>query len=383
MPGRFNGGVIAGTIAGFAAGWNVTNVGAIASVTAEAYGIALASVGLFTTALFTTHLAMQVPGGRLVDRLGARRMCIVGVATIACGCALSMLAPIAWLAIAARLLTGVGTGLAFIAGTAYVRRSGGSALAQGLYGGIGLAAGGLALAVVPELVGRLSWRAPYASGLVLAGIGLVVLALAPGDRVVQDAGSRARPSAGVLRDRSLYPLALLYSCTFGLALVLSNWVTELLDRHGVGSAGAIGALILTLGIVTRPLGGWIMRSRPELVRVTIGLSLAAGALGSALLAVASSSPVALAACLLLGIGGGISFAPAFTGAATLRPDAPATAVGLVNGTAAATILICTPLVGLAFALPGDGRVGFAAAAVLWLAMLCALPSRGALGVERA
>jgi hypothetical protein len=35
-------------------------------------------------------------------------------------------------------------------------------------------------------------------------------------------------------------------------------------------------------------------------------------------------------------------------------------------------------VGLSFAMPGDGRIGFAAVAVLWLAALAFLPSRAVL-----
>jgi hypothetical protein len=77
--------------------------------------------------------------------------------------------------------------------------------------------------------------------------------------------------------------------------------------------------------------------------------------------------VAVAGAAVIGFAAGIPFAPAFVGAARLRPDAPAAAVGLVNMTAAVTILVGTPLLGLAFSLPGDGRIGFAV-----VAALCAL-----------
>jgi hypothetical protein len=56
-------------------------------------------------------------------------------------------------------------------------------------------------------------------------------------------------------------------------------------------------------------------------------------------------------------------------------------VGLVNGAAAAAILIGTPLLGLAFSLPGDGRAGFAVVAILWLLPLAVLPGARQLGVE--
>jgi MFS transporter, NNP family, nitrate/nitrite transporter len=190
----------------------------------------------------------------------------------------------------------------------------------------------------------------------------------------------------VLRDSRLYRLAALYAASLGLSLVVANWVVELLERTaGVGkhTAGVVGSLALLLGVITRPLGGWILRERPERVRVAVGASLAAGALGTA--ALVAGTPLWLAALggVLLGLAAGIPFAPAFTGAALVRPDAPAAAVGMVNGAASVVALAGTPLVGLTFSLPGDGRVGFAVVASLWLVALALLPSGRALGVRPA
>ena len=41
---------------------------------------------------------------------------------------------------------------------------------------------------------------------------------------------------------------------------------------------------------------------------------------------------------------------------------------------AVTILVATPLVGLTFGLPGDGRIGFLALGALWAAALVWLPT---------
>ena len=48
----------------------------------------------------------------------------------------------------------------------------------------------------------------------------------------------------------------------------------------------------------------------------------------------------------------------------MRPDAPGAAVGFINAMAALVIVAGTPLVGLTFSLPGDGRIGFVAIGVL-------------------
>src|ERR687887_2586028 len=65
--------VAGGLALGFAVGWNVANTGAVAGPLSDAYDVPLAVIGLLTTALFATHFASQIPGGRLVDRIGARR----------------------------------------------------------------------------------------------------------------------------------------------------------------------------------------------------------------------------------------------------------------------------------------------------------------------
>lgn len=103
--------------------------------------------------------------------------------------------------------------------------------------------------------------------------------------------------------------------------------------------------------------------------------MVAGALGTLALLVAEPAWLAVAGGLLVGIGAGISFSPAFTVAARLRPDAPAASVGLVNGVANLVVLVGTPLVGLTFSMAGEGRIGFGVIAALWLAALAALPSR--------
>src|SRR5215831_12144667 len=75
--------VLAGIAMAFTPGFNVSNVGAVADEVSHSYGVGLAVVGLFTTALFVTHAAMQVPAGRLSDRFGPRLVGGAGLAIVA------------------------------------------------------------------------------------------------------------------------------------------------------------------------------------------------------------------------------------------------------------------------------------------------------------
>lgn len=354
--------------------WNVANVGAVADQLGTSYGVSLAAVGLLTTSLFATHLLVQIPGGRLIDAIGARRVGLATLGVVAASNAIALLTPSLGLGLAARALMGLGTGAGFIAGLDLVRTGGGGPLWQGIYGGSANAAPGLALMVVPQLTDSLGWRAPYWSGLALA------LAAVPAVLVARPTASRRRletktaGEGGVLRDRRLWPLGAVQIASFGLSVVVGNWIVTLLEHegHARSVAGVVGGLVLFSGIVTRPAGGLAVRRAPARSWAIVTVGLAAGAAGTLVLATGPPLWLAASAALVVGLAAGVPFAAVFDLTQRLRPDAPAAAVGFVNGCAVLAIVVCTPLVGLTFELPGDGRIGFAAIGLLWAAALVAV-----------
>jgi nitrate/nitrite transporter NarK len=343
-----------------------------------AYGVALTVVGLFTTALFVTHTAVMIPGGQAIDRFGAGPLAISALLVVLVGNGAAMIASEPALVLPMRALIGIGTGVGFIAASDYVRRAGGGAFAQGLFGGLATAGGALSLAAVPQLERWIGWRAPFALMVALALAALIVLVLAPLSAQVRGAATAQRRATALqlLGDRALYRFAVVQAAAFGLSVVVGNWVVTLLEHHGysTGLASALGAVTLGLSVVSRPLGGWIDRNYPARVRASVAVSLVAG--GAACVGLAASGPVPLAvvSVVVLGIAAGIPFASVFACAARTRPDAPGAAIGLVNMAGAVTILVVTPLVGLTFDLPGDGRIGFLAVGALWAAAVIWLPS---------
>jgi MFS family permease len=370
----------AGLALGTAVGFNIANVGPAAEVVSRAYGVRLGTVGFLTTALFVTHLAMQIPGGKLVDRRGARNLGMAALAVILLGNIFAVLIDSFTLGLVGRLIAGIGTGVGFIAGSDYIRATVGSASAQGLYGAAGVGGGGLAIAVVPLTTSLLDWRAPYVTALICASAVLVCLPFAPRDRARGEPlrRSASATTADLVTDRRLYPLAVAHTASFGLSVIVGNWAVSLLQHDGYGRrlAGAVAALTLLGGLVTRPLGGRALQRWHEGAAWLLGASMVGGAAGTVLLLLDIPLSARIVGASLLGLAAGIPFAAAFTGAQVIRRDSPGAAIGFINSCATLLIALGTPLVGATFSMPGHGRAGFAAIAGLWaLSALAVRPSK--------
>jgi MFS family permease len=368
-----------GLAIGLAVGYNIANVGPAAHLEAQAYGVRLGLIGLLTTALFVTHLVMQIPGGTLVDRHGARALAAVALAIIAAGNVVALIAPSFPLGVFARLIAGVGTGIGFIAGSDYVRATVGTPTAQGLYGAAAVGGGGTALFVVPLTTSIFDWRAPYATALILACIVLAFLPFAPRDRRKGwTRRSEPAPVADIVRDRRLYRLAVAHTSSFAFSVIIGNWTVSLLQNDGYGRrlGGAVAALTLLGGFVTRPLGGRAFQRDRHRAAPLLAASMLVGSAGTVLLLLDIPLALRVVGAAGLGLAAGIPFAAAFSGAQAIRGDHPAAASGFLNTCATLVIAVGTPLVGITFSLPSDGRVGFAAVAFLWaLSAVAVRPSR--------
>jgi predicted MFS family arabinose efflux permease len=344
--------------------WNVANVGAVAGRLGDVYGVSLGAIGLLTTAMFLTHLVVQLPAGLVADRIGSRTVALFATAVILAGNTLLLLDDAFWLALVARAVVGVGTGAAFVSGLDLVRAGGGGPLAQGLFGGITTAAGGVTLMTLPALETVAGWRAAYWTAAALIAVAAIPI-LVSGVR-----GGTGKAHGGLLADTRLVPLAVVHAATFGLNVIAAAWVVTLLEHQGAGAslAGVAGGTILLLGVVSRPLGGPIV-ARGMHGRVTVG-SLVALAFAGAIMAAGISPWLSTAGAVLIGVAAGLPWVGLYHTAQRLRPDGPAAAIAFVNVTASLVIVVGTPLVGVTFDdLPGDGAIGFGALGGLALAAL--------------
>ena len=302
--------ILCGCIVAFAYSANYTNHAPLALALMREFSFNQALAGFLTTGIFATHAAMQIPGGHLVDRLGAKRVLFCALAWVMLGNLAIAFAGAYWQLLACKIFTGIGTGVCFVGGARYVHAAAkGPRLnfAQGLFGGSVQLGAGFVILAVPRLNLLAGWRVTF---LVSAGMALTaaVIWLAAAPNISSGAAPPGRLGEMLLAPQ-LWLLGLVQMATFGLSLVVGSWVVVILTRVlkvPATQAGLIGSLVLLLGIVSRPLGG-ILRRHMGIRSLFIG-SLLMIALGWAdvrswALPVAGIAMAFLSVFVLLGIAG--------------------------------------------------------------------------------
>jgi predicted MFS family arabinose efflux permease len=356
-----------------AAGAGVTSLG-------PAYGAGLVTTGLMTTALAAAYAGLQLPSGLLVDRIGVRTATLLGLGVVVVAYLVASTTPTTWLALLCRTVAGAGCAVCFVSGAELARRSGTGPSGIGVFGGFALGASGAAVVGVPLAEPFLGWRAAWVTSGAFALLALLCVLRLPALRAsasATPAGRQVRPPGpSLVRDGELHRLAGVHAATLGLGIVLSNWAAVVLEQtwgFSRGAAAATGSVILGTAVVSRPLGGYLARRRPDRIGVVSAVSLVACSVATAALAVPTAAAVAVLAVVVLGVLGGLPFAAVIAAGQARRPDRPAAAIGLMNGQANSVILVATPLLGAAIDRTAT-TAGLLVVAALWLLPLLAPPA---------
>ena len=310
----------------------------------------------------------------LADRIGAKRMNVLGVAFALASNLLFAVGPTFESLLVAKAVGGIGSGMAFVGGVRYIAAlypGARSHFGQGMYGAGYPLGSALGLQLMPPLALAFGgWRGAFVSSSALLAVVLVVYAwrappvpraTLPGD--IRDA----------LRDGNAWWCFVEHSAGFGLSLATGSWISVYILREFATSlvlAGALGAFVLIAGLVMRPLGGWLIARERATTIALMRLSQVLNLAGLALLAVPGRPlPVALAGGIALGVGVALPYAAVFNTAAASLPRAPGAAQSLTATGGTLGAVIGAPLMGAAIE-----RFGFTGAwiaiAILPLAALC-------------
>lgn len=356
---------------------NYTIQGPVLGLIRSEFGLSSADAGAIATAFFAGAATTMLAGGAIADRIGTRPAVTLGFLLVAIGnLGTGLLAPSFPALLGWRVLGGLGSGFGFAAGAAYTRSifdDRGRHLAQGLYGAAFLLGSGITLAYVPVLAGPSGdWRLAFTlSAVGVTAVWVAWTFLAPGGPRIPAGGGALDALVVALRERNTWLLSLCHMCGFGMAIVVSTWVTLYLeDAFGLSlaAAGLLGSLTLVTGIAARASGGAILEAGLRPVRlVRAGLALAAG--GLAMIALAPTLPIAIAGLVITGLGVGFPYAAVFNGAAASVPTSPASAQAMVGWGGLLTAIFGPPMVGTLLDATGSFTAGFLALAAIVVAVL--------------
>ena len=348
-------------LVGFAFSVNYTNHAPLATALMHEFGFNKTRAGFLTSAIFLTHALMQIPGGHLADRYGGKRIILSGLLIIVIGNTLIAFAENFGQLLFWKSFIGIGTGLSFIAGARFIAQSIPPAMlakAQGFYGASILLGSGFVIFAVPQLASVFNWPGAFISTAAIAFIVFLVfllLAISP--------EKKQHPHVNLielLSHKELWTLGYLQMASFGLVIVIGSWINELLKLN-IGltpkTAGAVGSVVLLLGIFTRTYGGSIVHRVGY--RKLIIWSMLLNILGCSILSLMASSMAAvMLAILLLGIGCGLPYAALFNKATLLFPGRAGAAMGLVNMLGIMMILLGSPLLGKLADITGNFKLSF-------------------------
>ena len=264
------------------------------------------------TAYFAAYAVALFPGGRLVDRLGSRRLALVGLGVFGAGAALGALAPSFEVLLASRVVQGAGAGLvspAALAGavSAFPPERRGAAL--GIWGagsGVANLLGPLLGGLLTELIG---WRADWWVLVPLSiAAGIAIWLVVPKSVRVDET-----PELGNLRRRPVAAAVLVATLTFAVLIGTFYLAQQYLQEAGGLSALGAGATLIFVAVLVAlaaPLSGRLADARGERLPALTGFAAAGLALAVlGLGAVPLTGAAALPLLGLVGLGLGLLFAP--------------------------------------------------------------------------
>jgi nitrate/nitrite transporter NarK len=324
-----------------------------------------AQVGLLSTLLFLGLAIAYIPAGMLADRFGGRPVLIGSCILFTVGGVLLPLFPNLLWVLACRLLVGIGSGGAFIAGAGVAAGLGKhSSLGQGMFGGATQVGSGLGLLITPYLFHLFGWNGSFLLWGLLGALAVLVWLFVNDGQTVHTPTSINLKAA--LRSPAVWTLGLSHLGTFGLGNAIAAWLTiYLVVQYNLPLtlAATLGSVALLTGMFFRPIGGILLARRIIGAIPLLRIGTIMGSVGVALLAIPLRyPPLAFLGISLIAIGATTPYTSVFNSAANLKTVGKGVAQGLVSVLSSPTVIIGPPLIGLL--LDHTGSFTFAFGSIL-------------------
>jgi MFS family permease len=282
--------------------------------------ISTSSTSVVLSAYFVAYALLLIPGGELVDRFGARRLALVGLALFAVGAAAGALVDNLVGLLVARVVQGAGAGLvspAALAGAVSGFPPGRRGRALGIWG----ASAGVSNLLGPLLGGvltvALGWRADWWALVPLTiAAGVAISRLVP---AIAHADDRESPAL----NRIVLAATVVAGITFAVMIGAFYIAEQYLQRvAGFSALGASGAMVLVAVLVgaAAPIAGRLVDRHGEQRPALLGFG--ASALGLAVLGIPGmrlDGVVTILPLIPVGLGLGMLFVPTSRAALNASP----------------------------------------------------------------
>ena len=282
--------------------------------------IGTSSTSVLLSVYFATYAALLIPGGELVDRLGARWVALVGLALFAVAAAAGALASSFVALLVARVVQGAGAGLvspAALAGAV----SGFPPERRGRALGIWGASAGMSNLLGPLLGGvltvALGWRADWWALVPLTiAAGLAIARLMP---VIVHADKRDHPALNRIVLAATLVAGLTFAVMIGAFYIAEQYLQRVAGFSALGASGALVLVALLVGAAA-PLAGRLVDRHGEQLPALLGFGLSA--LGLAVLGIPGMTldgVVTILPLIPIGLGLGMLFVPTSRAALNASP----------------------------------------------------------------
>ena len=249
-------------LTGFNFGMIMMNIPPVLNELMDLYGVSYIEISALMSALLWPHTVMQLPAGMIVDRLGVRRTQFLSYACMCVGSAMPAISPVLGWGIAGRIVTGLGTGMGWLATLKMLAISapeGRAGAYQAFFAGFFSLGSILAYLCIP-VIARAGWQWVFLTPAILCLLQLLFVPFLKGAPIASV--QPLLPLRRIVKMRSAWLLGIYHAVSYGSMLSLGNWVPSLLAEVSLHRSATQlawgGALIMLVSGLGRISGGFII-----------------------------------------------------------------------------------------------------------------------------